>query len=433
MPARRAIQARRTVTQLLSLFVAAAILLAGHGLHLALIPLRADSLGWSTTEIATLGSFYFAGFLAGCLLIPRLIARAGHIRVFSVVTTLCCAALIGLILVDSYWLWVPLRVLFGIGISGAYLIIESWLTEASSAENRGGVLGTYTIVVLLSMVLGQSLLTQAPPEGDTLLLVAALLVSLAVIPVSLTRSHQPQPVASVELGLLRVFRDAPAAGWTALASGALAGTLWALAPLYASGEGFDSVGIVAFSAAFILGGAALQWPVGRLSDRTDRRRVMAGVLSLAAVGAMATSLLNGITATAAAMVLAGGLVLTLYPLALAHANDRSDGNFLRVGTSILMLNSLGSVVGPVAAAIAMENLGSDGLFYYLGVVELLLLVYLLAAMLRREPSEQTETFTVMTKTSQAAFELDPRGDDEDSPEAEDKPVSGAGTPPERTA
>ena len=328
------------------LFSAVAILLTGHGLQLTLLPLRAEALGWSLPEIGLSGSFYFLGFLVGCIGVPRFVTRVGHIRTFSTTTTLCGAALLMILLSDLPQVWYALRFLTGIGISGCYLIIESWLNEQSSDADRGRTMAIYTIIVLLAMSIGQFLVTVAPPLSLTTVVLGSLLLSLAVTPVSLSPVDAPAAITRLEWNFMKIFRAAPAAVGGAMTMGTVTAVLFTLTPVYASQIELPLDLVALLMVAMLLGGAALQYPAGHISDRLDRRHVMIGLLALGIACCAAAYAAPRIPALEIAiMFLLGGVCTAIYPLSLAHANDRLPGHFLAVGTVILLVNSGGATSG----------------------------------------------------------------------------------------
>ena len=392
------------------LFTSVAVLLLGHGLQLTLLPLRADGLGWTVGQIGMTGSFYFLGFLVGCALIPRFVAAVGHIRTFSTTTTLCGAALLLILLSDSTAIWCGLRFLTGIGISGCYLIIESWLNEQSTDEVRGRTLAVYTMIVLLAMSLGQLLVTVDAPTSVTPVVLGSLLLSLAVIPVGLSRVEQPGAIHKLEYRFREIYRAAPAAVGGAFAIGMTTGVLFTLTPVFGSRIGMSVGEIATLMIAMVLGGAAMQYPAGRLSDRFDRRRVMLGLLlGGVACCAVAGSVQQWPWLVIGSVFLLGGVCTAIYPICLAHANDRYPRHFLQVGTVILLVNSGGAVLGPALGAAAMDGFGVGGFYLFLAFGMLLTfgwVGYCLRS--RRGGPVRTGQFVVTAKSTQGLFDLDPR-------------------------
>ncbi|NJN51726.1 MAG: MFS transporter [Gammaproteobacteria bacterium] len=348
-----------------SLLISVAILLTGHGLQLTLLPLRAEILGFSPADIGFTGSSYFLGFVIGCLTIPRIIAGVGHIRTFSVMAAIATAGLLLLSLSETLTAWIALRFSTGWALCGLYMVIESWLNERAPTEIRGGILSLYAMITLLAISGAQLFLGYDDPSSSTLFIIAALLLSLAIVPIGLTRTIAPHPVARVRFDPARLFNTSQVAVVTAALGGMVTGGFWALGPVYASAQGLSAEDVGLFMIAAILGGAALQYPVGRLSDHYDRRRVIFALTALGAVAAVLTGLYGHGEAALIFAFAFGATSMPLYALCVAHANDNiTDGSFVEMASGILMMNSIGSVAGPAVAAGLMGWFGPAAMFYF---------------------------------------------------------------------
>jgi MFS family permease len=400
------------LVSLASLFTGTAVLLIGHGLHLSLLPLRAGGLGWTESSIGLTGTCYFAGFLLGCLAAPRLINSVGHVRVFGVLTATMTAALLGLSLTGAFSAWLALRAAIGWSIAGIYLVIESWLNEAAGEGRRGLVLAAYTMTALLSMAVGQLLLTTASPQGHAIVVLAAICISLAAVPVGLTRVAQPGQVPAASFRPLVVLRTARSAALSSLLAGVVTGCFYGMGPLYGARMGLDVSEIGWMMACGILGGAIMQLPLGRLSDTIDRRKVLL-VIMLAAV----TVCLLGTRIDARWLPLLmfafGCTVMPIYALALAHAGDKVKTSFLEMGTGVLMLNAAGATLGPLITGGAMALWGNSAFFAVCAAVLALGAagngIFILSAPEQRPHFSPFEVAT--TASAQGALELDPRSTD----------------------
>lgn len=415
---------RRLLLPIAALLLSDALLLAGHGLQLTLLPLRGAMEGFSDTEIGLTGSTYFLGFVAGCLITPWIVRRAGHIRSFAVLASGFSALVLMFDLLPIFWFWLLLRFVTGACISGLYMIIESWLNERATRETRGTVLSVYTIINLLMIVVGQQLVNLADPEASTLFAVAAILLSLAIIPVSMTTALAPAPLAQVKLSPMKVWRLSRVGVGGAVAAGLATGAFWSLGPLYAREVGMDTYQLTLFMSGAVLGGAALQFPLGRLSDHYDRRLVVLGAAIVGAGLSVALGLipeLSGWLRIGFAFFW-GGSSMTLYAICLAHANDRAaPEDFVMVGTSILLTFGVASAIGAPLAALAMSLVGGGGLFLFAGLV----LALLALGVVRRRQThylpvvDETVPFrAVADVTTPAALEMDPRMEAEAIPEPE---------------
>jgi MFS family permease len=404
------------ILAIVSLLSSVVVLLMGHGLQLSLLPLRAEAAGWPEFEIGLSGSFYFAGFLLGCFTVPRLVWRVGHIRVFMVLTATLTTGLLGIALFNDALAWFALRALTGWSISGLYLVMESWLNEEASNQHRGAVLSIYTVTVLAAMALGQLLLNLAAPDGLSIVVVAAALVALAAVPVGLTRIPQPGAIPPATFSPWLVLRTSRAAVVSSFASGIVTGGFWGVGSLYGRQIGLDVGGISLIMAMGVVGGAFFQLPLGRASDRVDRRFVVAATL---AGGALACVV--GFTGRAEILpyvfFVLGGCVMPIYALSLAHAADQTESSFLEVGTGILVVNAGGAIAGPLLTAGVMETWGAPSFFAINGLILALAAAGVLLMALRR-PALRPH-FNTFEPTSpelaQGAIEMDPRSDPGASP------------------
>ena len=334
-----------------ALLASVAILLLGHGLQLTLVPLYAVSLDWAPELIGYTGSSYFMGFVVGCLTIPRLVARVGHIRVFAVLIAAATAALLFIGIVDQFWFWMLSRAVSGWAFAGVYMVIESWLNEKTAVEHRGSVLSIYIMITLVSICIGQLLIGFELGFPGLFMLAAALLV-LGVVPIGLTSSSLPGPIPVVRFRLARVIAASQVAMVGAFFGGLVTGGFWALGPVVASVNGLEKEQIGMFMAVTILGGTVFQFPVGRLSGRIDRRYVIAGLALLGLLTCLSATVLLSFSPGLiyATMFLFGGMTFPLYSLCLAHANDNTSLSLMEIASGVLMMNSAGSIFGPLIVA-----------------------------------------------------------------------------------
>jgi MFS family permease len=270
-----------------ALLASTAFLLIANGLHALLLPVRATLEGFSTTEIGLIGAGWAAGFVLGCLYAPHLVQRAGHVRAFGAAAA--AAAIVVLLngMVVAPWPWIGLRVLSGFAIAMAFMIIESWLNERASNESRGTIFAVYMTVTYLGLTVGQLLLMTAEISATTLFMLGAIFFSLAVLPTALSTAASPPPLARVSLDLPRLLENSPIAAFTVLMVGVVNGAFGALAPVFAAAVGLPPSLIAVMMAVAIVMGALAQLPVGRLSDRFDRRHVLAASASGAALAGLA--------------------------------------------------------------------------------------------------------------------------------------------------
>jgi len=368
---------RTLLHSMFALLFSAAILLVGHGLQLTLVPLYAVNLGWEPALIGYIGSSYFVGFVLGCLTVPRLVSRVGHIRVFTVLIALTTASLLFIALVDNFELWLAARCLTGWALAGIYMVIESWLNEKTTVELRGRILSVYIIITLLAICVGQ-LLVGLKLGFEGLFMLAAALLVLGVVPIGLTSSSVPKPIPAVRFSFRRIFAVSQVAMVGAFFGGLVTGGFWALGPVVANANQLSAGQVGIFMAVTILGGTALQFPVGRLSDRIDRRRVIMGLAVLGVSTSVVAILLDGRSPgfIYITMFAFGGLTFPLYSLCLAHANDNTDLSIMEVGSAVLMMNSFGSILGPLIVSFVL-GYTHHALFIVSGIALSLLAIWTL--------------------------------------------------------
>ena len=424
----------KLLAMLAMLLLSQALLLTGHGLQLTLLPLRAELEGFTLTEIGLTGTMYFLGFTLGCIGTPLIARRAGHIRTFAILASVGSALALIFPLWPSFWVWLVLR--FGAGwcIAGLYMLIESWLNERASNNNRGTVMSIYTVINMVMIMVGQMLINVADIGGVVLFSLASILFSAALVPVALS-TDAPAPIRAVRIRPGVLWRTSHVACTGSFLAGAATGAFWGLGPVFAGGAGLSTFQVTLFIAAAVAGGALSQLPLGRLSDHYDRRLVVLG----AATVAMAVALLLTAFPTPAPAVLIGlsfafgAFAMPLYALSVAHANDRAGPDeFVVVGSGVLMLFGLGSAAGAPLAGVLMGVLGRAGLFAF---VALALGAMMVGVARRRQVrvaplhQESEQPFVAVSELAPMALDLDPRatgGDEAVEPELEPERAASAG-------
>jgi len=415
---------RRLIIPIAALLLSEALLIAGHGIQLTLIPLRAEIEGFTPTQVAFTGSMYFLGFVLGCLLTQPILRRVGHIRAFAVLATLFSATVLLFHGLPYFECWLALRLVVGCCISGLYMIIESWLNDSSTKENRGTVLSVYTIINLMMVVVGQQLLNFAEPSAATLFGLASIMISLAIIPVGLTTALAPAPVQSVRLDIKRVWAISHVAILGSVFCGLVTGAFWSLGPVFARGIGLETTELTFYMSAVVLGGAIFQLPLGKLSDRFDRRIVLQGAALAGALLSMLVVLFHQNFSWLLLLSLGwGGCIMTMYAIFLAHGADNAEPHeFAMLGSCILLTFGLSSAIGGPLASVFIELLGAVGLYIHsaLALVALAVVITVRRQQHVLSPADETGQFRAATGTSPAVFDLDPRTE---SDEWESRPPS----------
>ncbi|HEY7978953.1 MAG TPA: MFS transporter [Rhizomicrobium sp.] len=391
------------------------IFLMGAGLLTTLIPVRAHLEGFSDFSLGLIGSFYYVGFMLGCYVGPRLFARAGHSRTFAVAAGLATTATLLQALHVSEVAWILTRGLFGFAAAMLYMTMESWLNDRATNETRGRIFASYMVVNYLGLMLGQWLFVTGRPSSFALFSLAAIFYALCPIPVGLTRTPQPAASAVPRLNPLKIFRVSPVGVAGCIVVGFANAAVWVFAPVYAQDHGMTRGLLAAFMVAFTLGGALSQMPVGRLSDRIDRRYVIAGVTFSAAMAGICLYLFGGHSPTLTVILIGlfGMLSLPLYGLSVAHTNDRLPReSFVEASATLLLINAIASAFGPVLGALVTSRFGTSSLFLYTAAFHLAMLAFTLVRIGAKEtaPEGLREPFEPMPPqaASPGMVELDPR-------------------------
>ena len=400
-----------TLAQITALLFSAAILLMGHGLQSTLLPIRAQIQSFSTYDIGILGSAYYLGFAAGCFFGPRVIRRVGHIRAFTAMVAIASTAPLAHSLFLDPGLWWPTRAVTGFCLASLFMIIESWLNEKSSNENRGVVFSIYTIINLTVMTLGQLMINLYDLTSFALFALASMLVSIAAVPLALTKASAPAPVQTVKIRLGHLYRLSPIAAVGAVFTGAQQGAFWSLAPVFADRIGLTTAAITIFMSITVIGGALGQWPVGRISDRVDRRHVLIGLCLIAAIIGIVIRFLtptqgNGVFILA---LVYGAATFPLYTICTAHMNDHvAEGGFVEASSGMLLLFAAGAVIGPLIASPIMSELNAYGLFSFTAVLQALLAIYAVTRLRARAaiPEDERTRFVDSLRATHTVSAID---------------------------
>ncbi len=351
-----------------TLFLGFAMLMVGNGLNLAVLGVRMVDEGFDVRTSGVVMACYFAGFLLGPVLVVRWLSGVGHIRVFASLASLASCVVLGHFVWVNPFSWGVMRFVFGFCMAGLYVVVESWLNDASTPRTRGRTLAVYMIVSMGGLGFGQLLIATGNPNGATLFVVASVLVSMSFVPIALAATTDAPPVrVSPTMKVREFFRTAPTGMVGIFFVGASHGVLFGLSAVYATRAGFGPGMTAAFLALPSLGALAMQWPIGWASDRLPRR----GVIFVVAVAAAATAVVlavipEGSTAMLPVIFVLGGLTFPLYSLLLSHTLDRSaPGSAMGASGTSLRVNGTGAVLGPIIAGAIMASFGETAFFWCL--------------------------------------------------------------------
>lgn len=383
-----------------ALLLGMGLLMLGNGLQGSLLGLRAVLEGFETATTGLVMTGYYVGFLAGSLLVPRMVRRVGHIRVFAALASLASiAVLLHTVLIDPVT-WTAMRLVTGFAYAGLYIVAESWLNDQGTNRTRGQLLSVYMVIQLGAMALGQLLLNVADPGGFLLFIAVSVLVSLALVPILLTVAPAPSFDEPSHVGLLDLYRISPLGVVGAFAIGTAHGSVFGMGAVYAERAGLNVAEISVFMALYLVGGMVLQWPIGRLSDRFDRRLVLTAVTLVAAAAAVVAVIAPGLhhIALFAVIGLFGGLSLPMYSLCLAHTNDYLEPRqMVAASSSLVMLTGIGACLGPFSVAMIMSLIGAEGFFWWVGGIHAGIGVFAIWRMSRRPslPADEQGPFVAV--------------------------------------
>ncbi|WP_128292423.1 MFS transporter [Afifella aestuarii] len=437
----------RQLLPIAALLLSVAFLLTANGLHSILLPIRGGLEHFSTFSLGLVGTGWAVGFVASCFMAPRIVHQVGHIRAFA--ASAAAAAVIVLLnaMIVTPLSWILLRIFSGFVLAACFMIIESWLNERATNENRGMIFGIYMTITYVAIVVGQMLVAIGDPARDTSFMVGAIFFCLALLPLSLSRAAVPQPLAGVTLDLKRLFQNSPVGFVATLLVGVANGAFGTLGPLFGFQIGLGTAHIATLMSIAIIAGALIQMPAGRLSDRIDRRFMIGGAALLASIIGMGIAVFapHNPIVLSLAFALYGGTSYALYSLAVAHANDfASDLSFVQVSSGLLLLYGIGTMAGPLVASGTMETFGPEGLFVTTAVAHFAMAVFSVYRTTRRAPPPQheRETFSAVPSprmlTPQTAVlqpdpeELPPAPEPEEASEADVAQEGGSDDAPGET-
>ncbi len=362
------------------------ILMLGDGLQATLLAVRADQEGYSATITGLIMSSFYLGFLFGSIMTPRIMVQVGHIRVFAALSAMASAAILVHAIFVLVPAWIALRFISGFCFAGLYVVAESWLNDRATNETRGQLLSMYMVVAYVGVGLGQLFLNLADPAGYTLFILTSVLVSVAVIPLLLSAGSAPGFEESVSISLPELFRISPLGIVGMFVIGLVTATFFAIGPVYGQRLGLDLENISFFMTAAVVGTVLLQWPIGALSDRYDRRLILTIVTFLtAAAGFVCVILSTGsINSLLLAVGVFGGLAFPLYSVCIAYTNDHLQPNqMIAASGTLVLVGGLGAVIGPILVASIMDLYGNSAFFWVMGGAHLITGLFALYRMSRR--------------------------------------------------
>lgn len=353
-----------------SLMLSTLLMMVGFGLASYVLPVRSVTEGWSTLTISLIATGYTLGFTISCIITPKFVLRVGHVRVFAALITLLSIAILMCGLVVDWRAWILFRAISGFAISGSYLVIESWLNERVTNENRGMLFSLYLITTMVGTIGGQYLVPLGDPTNSSLFILCGVLFSLALLPTALSSSAMPAPPSQAKFDVPGLYRRSPVAVVGAFLAGAMSGAWLNLGGVFTQKIGLSTAEGATLLAALLAGSAISQIPIGRTSDRIDRRIVMVGCGIVGVISCLAMVAFVGSSPLVLYVIAAfvGSVLFPIYALNVAHANDLARPNeYVEVSSGMMITYGIGTISGPLMVGPVMDRFGPPSLFMVLAV------------------------------------------------------------------
>ena len=381
------------------------LLQVGNGMQGTLLGIRGQIEGFSTFEMSLVMAGYFVGFLFGSRMAPEMIRRVGHVRVFAALASLISAVMILYSALTDPVAWGIGRILIGFCFSGVYVTAESWLNNSATNETRGQALSLYMIVQMAGIVSAQALLLVGDPGGFILFIIPSVLVSLSFAPILLSISPTPAFGTAKPMSLREILRISPLGCVGMFLLGGVFSAQFGMAPVFGAEAGLSVVQISTFVSTFFVGALLLQYPIGWLSDRMDRRHLIFGTALVCAAGALIGFAFGGVfVMLLVAGFMIGGMSNPLYSLLIAYTNDFLEHDDMAAASGgMVFINGLGAVAGPLVTGWVMGAIGPRGFFLFIAVLTLAMAGYAAYRMTQRAaPSvDETESFAPLPPTASA--------------------------------
>ena len=408
-----------------ALFIGFAILITAHGFQGNLLGVRSVIEEFNVIATGAIMSGYFVGYFCGANIIPNLVGKVGHIRVFAAFASMASLAiLIHAVFINPY-IWVAGRFLTGLSLIGVYIVVESWLNDRATNRNRGQVLSVYMFITFFGLALGTLLLNFSSPEKYEPFILISLLFSIALIPILLTKRKPPKFKKISSINIKQLYKISPLGTFSMFCTGFVHSSLFTLGAVYAARMNFTIFEISLFLFLISIAGAVFQWPIGYFSDRHDRRIIiifctfLSMIFCFFIILSTGTSLENMYLASSTGInkimffiliTLYAGFALPMFTLNLAYVNDFiSKEKFVAAGAGLQIIFGMGAMGGPILCSIFMKIYGVNGFFIYLGIFHFLVGVFGMYRITRRDYEDNPEsTFTPLPRNiTPLGIELDP--------------------------
>lgn len=392
------------------LFFSLFLMMLGGGLQGSLLGIRGDNEGFSTLMLSLISSGYYLGFFGGSVIVPNLLKRVGYIRVFAAMIAISSVAAVAYAMFVDQYVWFAMRALTGFCFAGIYMVAESWLNSQTHNENRAKVLSSYVIVLFVGMSVGQLFLNFGDINGYYLFAMASVIISVASVPLLLTKRPAPQiEESNTTLSLIKLFKRSPFGATASFLSNFINGAIVGMAAIYAKTIGMPTDKISLFVASAFIGVIIFQFPIGFLTDRMDRRKA---IVILCAITTVISAVAMSVTDTNNLILLfglLGGIALTLYAVCLAYINDRlNPEEILPASSSLIKISGIGNMIAPILVGYLMTNVGVEWFFGSVTVVAAIIVAFGIYRMLKGQDiivEEQGDFAHIGVATTAATLSL----------------------------
>ncbi|MAO26423.1 MFS transporter [Roseovarius sp.] len=373
-----------------ALFLGMLGLMVANGLLVTLLSIRGAELGFSSLTISIMQACYPLGALIGTITVPLLIEKVGHIRVFSALASMVSVAAIVHILTFDPYSWSAMRFMAGICFPGLYVVTESWLNAKSENRIRAQVLSVYFIIQTIGPALGTALVAVPDPSGNLLFGLTSVLMSVAVVPLLLSGNRAPDYSAPDRMTVRRLYTVSPMAVLGIVLMSAAVASWFIALPLYALYQGFSAAAASGALVAAMIAGGLVQYPIGWISDNTDRRYVVIGLCVVATCAAVWMAVDTAPARTVWGFAIIGGATLPIYSILAAHANDHlTPGQVVPASGTMAFLQQFGQVFGMLLGPNLIAFGGGRGLQGMVIVVSLAVIFIAVARRVRSEAPAET--------------------------------------------
>lgn len=410
-----------TLFSLLALFLSGFVMMLGSGLINILLPSRLSIENVSADNIGLIMSMFSVGLLIGGIYTRRLIESVGHIRVYAASAAMAAISILSCYLWFNEWLWAVMRILMGFCVASTAIVSDGWLSERATSDTRARILATNQIVILSAMFLGSFLINLGDISSATLYIMAGVLLCSGVVPIAMTSASAPELDDAPPMSLLKLIKTSQVGVMSVLMCGFMLGSLLSMTAVYGQAKGISGVHLSLLVGSAVIGGVILQFPIGYLADRYDRRRVILSIVAFSILCTLAVPFAIDFDFFYVALILvslSSGIISSLYPLGIAEAFDRLQQNEMGGAIGAMMMTyASGGIIGPYTVGLVMEYIGVNAFFTFMAIVQLVFVLFVIYRSTVRKsiPIDQQEAFVAQGATGWVSTELDPRTEYVESP------------------